>query len=85
MDPKNAKRCLRLQQRKKLFPPYNIQVPTLHRKMKLITVSYWVEKKTSGGIIEIDKPGELQYIVEEEKIFVVGYISDRRECIYLAF
>ena len=39
----------------------------------------WVEKKTQGGIIEIDKPGELQYIVEEEKIFVVGYISDRQD------
>ena len=42
----------------------------------------WVEKKTKDGIIDIDKPGELQYIVEEEKIFVVGYISDRREWIF---
>ena len=37
----------------------------------------WVEKKTGEGIIEVDTPGELQYIVEEEQVFVVGYISDR--------
>ena len=79
---------------KKLAEKYDIQsLPglVLFRKGEAIAYSGpreaqgmvdWVEKKTSGGIIEIDKPGELQYIVEEEKIFVVGYISDRRECIF---
>ena len=76
---------------KKLAEKYEIQsLPglVLFRRGKAIAYSGpreaqgmvdWVEKKTQGGIIEIDKPGELQYIVEEEKIFVVGYISDRQD------
>ena len=76
---------------KKLAEKYEIQsLPGLMLFRKGEAIAYsgprnaqgmvdWVEKKTKGGIIEIDKPGELQYIVEEEKIFVVGYISDRQD------
>lgn len=75
---------------KKLAEKYDIQsLPGLVLFRKGDAIAYsgpreaqgmvdWVEKKTKGGIIEIDQPGELQYIVEEEKIFVVGYISDRQ-------
>ena len=35
----------------------------------------WINKKISSGITEITKPGELQYISEEEEAFVVAYIS----------
>ena len=76
---------------KKLAEKYDIQsLPGLVLFRKGDAIAYsgpreaqgmadWVEKKTKEGIIEIDKPGELQYIVEEEKIFVVGYISDRQD------
>ena len=76
---------------KKLAEKYEIQsLPGLMLFRKGEAIAYsgpreaqgmvdWVEKKTKGGIIEIDKLGELQYIVEEEKIFVVGYISDRQD------
>ena len=36
----------------------------------------WVDKKTSEGISAVTRPGELQYIVEEENMFVVGYFSN---------
>ena len=36
----------------------------------------WVDKKTSEGITAVTRPGELQYIVEEENMFVVGYFSN---------
>ena len=76
---------------KKLAEKYDIQsLPGLVLFRKGDAIAYsgpreaqgmvdWVEKKTKEGIIEIDQPGELQYIVEEEKIFVVGYISDRQD------
>ena len=35
----------------------------------------WIQKKISKGITEITKPGELQYISEEEDVFVVAYTS----------
>ena len=35
----------------------------------------WINKKISTGITEINQPGELQYISEEEEVFVVAYIS----------
>ena len=45
----------------------------------------WIGKKTKKGIITITKPGELQYIVEEEKIFVVGYFSNLESDEYKIF
>ena len=45
----------------------------------------WVEKKTQEGIIPITRPGELQYLVDEEKIFVVGYFSDLQSDEYKIF
>ena len=35
-----------------------------------------MDKKTSEGISAVTRPGELQYIVEEENMFVVGYFSN---------
>ena len=35
----------------------------------------WIKKKVTIGITEITKPGELQYISEEEEIFLVAYAS----------
>ena len=35
-----------------------------------------MDKKTSEGITAVTRPGELQYIVEEENMFVVGYFSN---------
>ena len=35
----------------------------------------WITKKISSGITEITKPGELQYISEEEEVFLVAYAS----------
>ena len=35
----------------------------------------WINKKISPGITEINQPGELQYISEEEDVFLVAYTS----------
>ena len=35
----------------------------------------WLVKKISPGIVEVTKPGELQYISEEEEIFLVAFTS----------
>ena len=35
----------------------------------------WINKKISTGVTEISQPGELQYISEEEDVFVVAYTS----------
>jgi len=77
-----------VEEEKQLSEEHSISsLPTLLLFRKTEPISYsgdreaqgiveWVDKKTSEGITAVTRPGELQYIVEEENMFVVGYFSN---------